>query len=148
MSTNLRGEKGHRWFAAGYDRLNARWERMHGARLRRGLLAGLRGDVVEIGAGTGSNFEHYPGDARVVALEPDPYMFARAQTRVRTNIELRQASAERLPIPDASADAVVSTSVLCTVDDVKMSLAEIRRVLRPVGVSCFSSTCAQLVSPV
>jgi ubiquinone/menaquinone biosynthesis C-methylase UbiE/predicted GNAT family N-acyltransferase len=126
-------QQGHRWFAAGYDRLNARWERTHGAKLRRGLLAGLRGDVVEIGAGTGANFEHYPGDARVVALEPDPYMFARAQTRLRPNIELRQAPAERLPIPDASADGVVSTIVLCTVDDVPKALGEIRRVLRPGG---------------
>jgi ubiquinone/menaquinone biosynthesis C-methylase UbiE len=126
-------EQGHRWFAAVYDRLQSANERTRVGKLRRELLGDLRGDVLEIGAGTGANFEYYAPDARVVALEPDPHMLKRAEPRLRPNIELRQAPAESLPVPDGSFDAVVSTLVLCTVDDVAASLAEIRRVLRPGG---------------
>ena len=60
-------EQGHRWFAATYDRLSASAERSTVGRLRRELLATVTGDVVEIGAGTGANFAHYPAGARVVA---------------------------------------------------------------------------------
>ena len=133
MADTLRVEKGHRWFAALYDRLNAPWERREGATLRRELLAGLRGDVIEIGAGSGANFEHYPETAHVFACEPDPHMLSRAQPRMRPNIELKPAPAEHLPVPDASADAVVSTIVLCTVADLRAALHEVRRVLRPGG---------------
>jgi ubiquinone/menaquinone biosynthesis C-methylase UbiE len=129
-------ERGHRWFAAFYAFQSRRAERRIGP-WRRELLAGLRGDVVEIGAGTGANFPHYPPEARVVALEPDPHMMQRAQTALdalgAANIELRQGPAEQLPFADASFDAAVSTLVLCTVRDLPRSLAEIRRVLRPGG---------------
>jgi hypothetical protein len=80
---------------------------------------------------------YYGSGARVVALEPDPHMLKRAQKGLAesgaSNIELRMAPAETLPVPDASFDAVVSTLVLCTVRDLPASLAEIRRVLRPGG---------------
>jgi ubiquinone/menaquinone biosynthesis C-methylase UbiE len=129
--------KGHRWFAATYDRLTRAGERRYAAAARRELLSQLHGDVLEIGAGTGANFEYYPVDARVVALEPDPHMLKRAQAKLQPNIDLRQAPAESLPFGDASFDAVVSTLVLCTVDDVPRSLSEIRRVLRPDGKLVF-----------
>ena len=126
--------KGHRWFAAVYDHLVTEGE----LEPRRAvLLAGLRGDVLEIGAGTGANFAHYPPEAHVTALEPDPFMAARARRKLAAaalaSIEVREEPAESLPFADASFDAVVSTLVLCTVDDVTRSLAEIRRVLRPGG---------------
>lgn len=133
MDDAVADEKGHRWFAALYDTISRGGERAQVRAIRQELLADLRGDVLEIGAGTGANFEFYPGDARVVALEPDPYMLKRAQEKVRPNVELRQGPAESLPFPDASFDAVVSTLVLCTVRDLPRSLAEIRRVLRPGG---------------
>ena len=129
-------ERGHRWFAAIYDRMMQAGERRVGP-LRHRLLFGLAGDVLEIGAGTGANIVHYGPGARVVALEPDPHMIKRAQKRLAAsgapNVKLRQAPAEEVPFPDASFDAVVSTLVLCTVDDLGSSLAEIRRVLRPGG---------------
>ncbi|HLB23802.1 MAG TPA: class I SAM-dependent methyltransferase [Dehalococcoidia bacterium] len=130
-------ESGHRWFAAVYDRLNARAERGPLGRARRELLASVQGTILEIGAGTGANFAHYPADTTVIALEPDPHMLKRARTRLaglgRTNIDVRGAPAEALPVADASFDTVVSTLVLCTVRDPAQSLAEIRRVLRPGG---------------
>ncbi len=129
-------EPGHRWFAASYDIITKPGEKRLG-KLRHQLLADLRGDVLEIGAGTGANFPHYPQGVRVVAFEPDPHMLKRAQKRLvelgRTDIDVRLAPAERLPVDDASCDAVVSTLVLCTVGDLRRALAEIRRVLRPGG---------------
>lgn len=133
--------KGHRWFAAAYDRITAAAERGPVGRARRELLAGLSGDIIEIGAGTGANFEHYPTGVHVVAFEPDPYMLKRARSRLdalaRTDIDLRSAPAESLPVPDASFDVAVSTLVLCTVDDPAASLAEVSRVLRPGGTLVF-----------
>ncbi len=128
---------GHRWFSAMYDTVSRAEERGAMGRYRRALLAGLSGDVLEIGAGTGANFEHYGPAARVLAFEPDPFMFARAEKKLatsgRSNIEVRRAPGEQLPVPDASYDAVVSTLVLCTVTDLPQSLAEVSRVLRPGG---------------
>jgi ubiquinone/menaquinone biosynthesis C-methylase UbiE len=130
-------ERGHRWFAALYDRLSGSEERGFLGAMREQLLSDLAGDVLEIGAGTGANFEHYPPTAKVTALELDPFMLKRAHEKLtaleRSNITLQQAPAERLPFGDASFDAVVSTLVLCTVRDVSQSLAEIQRVLRQGG---------------
>lgn len=134
-------EKGHRWFASLYDRMNGSEEKGFLGEMRRELLARLAGDVLEIGAGTGANFEHYPAETRVVALEPDPFMLARAERKLaglgRSTITLQRAPAESLPFPNASFDAVVSTLVLCTVKDVARSLDEMRRVLRPGGQILF-----------
>ncbi len=129
--------KGHRWFAAIYDKQMRSMERAFMAEMRRRALSDLKGDVLEIGAGTGANFAYYSADARVTALEPDPFMIERAKAKLAelgsTNITVQLLPAERLPLDDSSVDAVVSTLVLCTVDDVPRSLAEIRRVLRPGG---------------
>ena len=124
---------GHRWFAWVYDRMSQRMERGKVGELRASVLAGVSGDVVEIGAGTGLNFPHYPPGARVIAFEPDPHMLKRARQRVHDGIDLREGAAEHIPLEDASADVVVTTLVLCTVDDPARSLAEARRVLRPGG---------------
>jgi ubiquinone/menaquinone biosynthesis C-methylase UbiE len=130
-------QRGHRWFAALYDPLSKSDERGAMGRRRDELLNGVEGDVVEIGAGTGANFSHYSTQARIVAFEPDPFMLARAEKKLQelasTNIDVRQARAEELPLPDSSCDTAVSTLVLCTVADVPRALAEVKRVLRPSG---------------
>jgi ubiquinone/menaquinone biosynthesis C-methylase UbiE len=103
---------------------------------RRGLLAHAEGVVVEIGAGTGLNFRHYPAGLQVLATEPDPHMLKAARKAARkadANLTLKQAPAEALPLGDASVDTVVSILVLCSVPDQAVALAEANRVLRPGG---------------
>lgn len=125
-----------RLLAAFYDRGVRRIED-HGLRERRaGLLAGLQGDVLEIGAGTGLNLTHYPDDIHLVLVEPEPAMAERLAERLvasHRQAEIVAATAEELPFPDGSFDVVVSTLVLCSVRDLTAALDEIRRVLRPGG---------------
>ena len=134
-------EKGHRWFAALWDRTGAVSERAHGPKIRPRIMGEASGDVLEIGVGTGASFSYYPEDARVIAIEPDPYMIERAHKRLaefgNTNIQLRQAAAEELPFEDASFDHVVASLVFCSVRDQAVAFAEVRRVLRPNGTFRF-----------
>ncbi len=110
-------------------------------RRRSALLSEARGCVVEIGAGTGLNIAHYrDGVTELVLVEPDPAMrrrLARRLQRAGRAAEIVDAPAERLPLPDASVDTVVSTLVLCTVDEPERALREITRVLRPDGQLLF-----------
>ena len=113
-----------------------------GMRRRRStLLGGARGRVVEIGAGTGLNIAHYPdGIAELVLFEPEPGMRRRLARRLQRHARgarIVDAPAERLPLADASVDTVVSTLVLCTVNDPEHALREIARVLRPDGQLLF-----------
>jgi ubiquinone/menaquinone biosynthesis C-methylase UbiE len=104
---------------------------------RRRLLDGLSGTVVEIGAGQGLNFPHYPATVReVIAIEPEPTLRREAETvaaKVSVPIRVVAGVADELPVEDASADAVVASLVLCSVPDQRRALAELRRVLRPGG---------------
>jgi ubiquinone/menaquinone biosynthesis C-methylase UbiE len=134
-------EKGHRWFAAMYDRITGPGERRLLSKIRPRIVGDLQGRVLEIGVGTGASFEYYPSAAQVTGIEPDPYMLERARRHLAelgvANIELHQAPAEQLPFEDASFDHVVSTLVLCTVRDQPRTLAEARRVLKPDGTLRF-----------
>jgi SAM-dependent methyltransferase len=121
-----------RIFALGYDPFFWALERAGLAKLRQRLLREARGRVLEIGAGTGLNAAFYPdGLDDVVFAEPAAAMAARLERR--TGRATVRAGAESLPFPDDSFDTVVSTLVLCTVDDLDASLREIRRVLAPNG---------------
>lgn len=126
----------HPLFARFFDRLSRLMEREAGPE-RDELLAGLSGRVVEIGAGNGINFGHYPPQiTELVAVEPEPYMRAKAQQSGRAapmTVSVQDGVAERLPLDDASCDAAVACLVLCTVPDASAALAELRRVLRPGG---------------
>ena len=124
-------------FARFFDRFAARDRGRGEADLRRELLAGLSGRVAEVGAGNGINFEHLPPEVdELVAVEPEPYLRrAAAETAQSAPVRVRvtDGTADRLPLGDASADAVVVAGVLCSVPDQAAALAEIRRVLRPAG---------------
>jgi ubiquinone/menaquinone biosynthesis C-methylase UbiE len=104
---------------------------------RRRLLDGLSGTVVEIGAGQGLNFPHYPATVReVIAIEPEPTLRREAETvaaKVSVPIRVVAGVADELPVEDAGADAVVASLVLCSVPDQRRALAELRRVLGPGG---------------
>jgi SAM-dependent methyltransferase len=130
-----------RAFPIVYDPLLWLGERTGLRALRRQLVGSARGRTLDIGSGTGLNVPHYPEDLdELVLAEPDPGMRARLEKRVQRRARptrVIDAPAERLPFPDASIDTVVSTFVLCTVDDPGVALQEIERVLRPDGQFLF-----------
>lgn len=126
---------GGRIFAALYDRGMAPVEEKGMADRRARLLSGLRGRVVEIGAGTGANLASYgPGVEELILCEPDHAMARKLDGKVEERrIRVVRAPAESLPLGDGQADAVVCTLVLCTVRTPSAALAEARRVLKPGG---------------
>ncbi|MET8969633.1 class I SAM-dependent methyltransferase [Streptomyces hydrogenans] len=128
----------HPFFARCYARLaGPALEKAGVDEYRERLLAGLTGEVIEIGAGNGLNFPHYPPEVtRLVAVEPEPTLRALARDRAATcpvPLEVHEARAEQLPFPDASFDAAVACLTLCSIADPPAALAELRRVLRPGG---------------
>jgi ubiquinone/menaquinone biosynthesis C-methylase UbiE len=137
-----------RTFAALYDPAMARAERGELGERRRQLLRDSAGHVADVGAGTGVVLDHLgPTVEKVTLIEPNPEMAARLRRRARRGladadgreaaakavVDVREAPAEALPLPDDSVDTAVSMLVLCSVDDPMRALAEIRRVLRPGG---------------
>jgi ubiquinone/menaquinone biosynthesis C-methylase UbiE len=124
-------------FARVYTRFAKINDRRGAAEHRRKLLAGLSGRVIEIGAGSGANFAHYPASAtEVIAIEPESYLRGRAESAAAASVpEIRvvDGDAYRLPGEAGSFDAGVAALVLCTVADQQRALAELYRVIRPGG---------------
>ncbi|CAB4915992.1 unannotated protein [freshwater metagenome] len=120
-------------FTAIYDPLLAWGERTGMRDLRRDVLSGATGEVLELGAGTGLNINAYPPTVASLTLtEPEASMVKRLQ-RLGGHPRVVQAGAEDLPFDENAFDTVVSTLVLCTVEDPDQALREVRRVLRPGG---------------
>jgi ubiquinone/menaquinone biosynthesis C-methylase UbiE len=105
--------------------------------LRREMLDGVNGRVVEVGAGNGINFEHYPpGVEELIAVEPEPYLRAQAERAAEgapVPVRVVEGLADSLALEPGSVDALVVSGVLCSVPDPQAALAEFRRVLRPGG---------------
>lgn len=109
--------------------------------VRARVAAGMTGEVLEIGFGSGLNVPHYPpGVTRVLAVDPATVGRRLAATRIAAHavpVEFIGTDAEALPVPGASADYVLSTWTLCTIPDPDRALAEAYRVLRPGGAFHF-----------
>jgi ubiquinone/menaquinone biosynthesis C-methylase UbiE len=124
-------------FARLYIRSAERAERRGATEHRRRLLAGLSGTVLEIGAGNGLNFPHYPRTVSdVIAVEPEPTLraeAARAAVKAPVPVRVIAGVADQLPLADESVDAAVASLVLCSVPDQDLALSELRRVLLPGG---------------
>lgn len=134
--TSATATRRHPLFARFYGRVSPLMNRGLASH-RRTLLAGLTGRVIEVGAGDGPNFAHYPEEVTaVLAVEPEPHLRRLAEAaaaRVPVRVEVVDGFADRLPADDASCDAAVVSLVLCTVPDPAAALAEIIRVIRPGG---------------
>jgi ubiquinone/menaquinone biosynthesis C-methylase UbiE len=127
----------HPGFARMYERISAESEQRGTAEHRDRALAGLSGRVIEVGAGNGLNFGHYPDTVtEVVAVEPENFLRALAEKAAElapVPVRVLAGHADALPAADATFDAAVASLVLCSVPHVAGALAEIRRVLRPGG---------------
>lgn len=127
----------HPRFARMYVRVAEKADRRGAAAHRDKLLSGLTGTVVELGAGHGANFRHYPASVtEVIAIEPEPTLRAAAEAaapNAPVPVRVLAGVADDLPLADQSVDSAVASLVLCSVPDVDRALAELRRVLRPGG---------------
>ncbi len=109
---------------------------------RKRLLSGLSGKILEVGVGTGTNFQHYNNDTEVIGIEPSPYMFTKAENRKNRlpfpnrftlhNIGCGYSEMQGLIQPE-SLDAVVCTLVLCTVPEPQKALTNFMKWLKPGG---------------
>ena len=131
----------HPYFARLYSRVSRRLDSYGGSRHRRRLVAPLAGRVIEVGAGNGLNFAHYPETVtRVLAVEPESRLRAearRAAASAPVVIDIVSARAEQLPVPDNQFDGAVLSLVLCSIADRQAALAELRRVVRRGGLVRF-----------
>lgn len=117
-----------------YQTLMDRMDAAGFAAQRAALVGDLRGQVLEVGSGTGAMFAHYPREVQVTAIEPDTTFSKLSHDRARdaaAMIEIIEASGEALPFPDAHFDAVVLALVLCSVPSQAEVLTAIRRVMKP-----------------
>jgi SAM-dependent methyltransferase len=122
-------------FARMYIKAAARADRRGATEHRRRLLEDLTGRVLEVGAGNGLNFAHYPATVtEVVAIEPEPTLRAIAEQAAAgapVPITVHAGTADGLPLADGEMDAAVASLVLCSVPDQARALTELHRVLRP-----------------
>jgi SAM-dependent methyltransferase len=114
---------------------------LHLRKHKKAAFAGLPASVVELGSGVGANLRYLPKHAHLTAIEPNPHMhtrLSRAAERRGVSLDIRSVVGECIDLPDASADAVISSLVLCSVSDPAAVLAEVRRILRPGGRFSFA----------
>jgi ubiquinone/menaquinone biosynthesis C-methylase UbiE len=134
MSSEVR----HPVFARFVAFVAARAEGTEDDDIRRELLRGLSGRVVELGSGSGPNFRLYPETVtELVGVEPEDHLRAMAEeeasARATVPVRMVDALGDRLPFEDGSFDAAVVAQVLCSVQSQADVLAELRRVVRPGG---------------
>jgi ubiquinone/menaquinone biosynthesis C-methylase UbiE len=122
--------------AGGYDRMIGMWERLLFEDGRQWVCSRARGNVLEIGVGTGRNLDRYPADVHVVGIDLSPAMLGLARARAQElgrEVDLQLGDAQALSFASESFDTVVVTLALCAVPDDHQAIREIARVLRPNG---------------
>ncbi len=122
--------------ASGYDRMIATWERVLFKDGRQWVCSQARGDVLEVGVGTGRNLESYPTGVRLVGIDLSPVMLEAARDNARHSgreVELQVGDAQALHFPGESFDTVVVTLSLCAIPDEGSAIREMVRVLKPDG---------------
>lgn len=125
------------FFARAFIRLGAAADKKGGVDYRARLLEGLTGRIIEVGAGHGLNFPHYPATvSEVLAIEPNPILREHAEkaaAAAHANITVVPGKADALPAEDQSFDAGVASLMLCSVPDQRAALDEYHRVIRAGG---------------
>jgi ubiquinone/menaquinone biosynthesis C-methylase UbiE len=137
--------------AGGYDRMIATWERLLFRDGREWVCSQARGDVLEIGVGTGRNLDAYPRGVRLIGIDLSPAMLALASARARqlgVDADLQLGDAQALSFAADSFDTVVVTLALCAVPDDRQAIREAARVLRPGGRLVWLEHVRSPVAPV
>jgi len=107
---------------------------------KRNLFKDINGLVVEIGPGTGVNFDYLPQNIRWLGIEPNELFYETLQTKAKEkgiDAKLLPGDASKIPLPDDSVDVLICTLVLCSVKDPAATVAELKRVLKPGGKLIF-----------
>lgn len=128
-----------RWVAFVFRRGNKTYENVVQQR-KRALLGALSGTVVEIGPGAGANLQYLPRDICWIGVEPNPLMvenLKKTAAAAGRSIRILDSAAEKIDLPDACADHVVCTLVLCSPPDPDAILREVMRILKPGGTFLF-----------
>jgi ubiquinone/menaquinone biosynthesis C-methylase UbiE len=122
--------------AGGYDRMIAGWERLLFEDGRQWVCSQARGNVLEIGVGTGRNLDKYPEGVHLIGIDLSPAMLGVAKARARqlgADVDLQLGDAQALSFASESFDTVVVTLALCAIPDDRQVIREVARVLRPAG---------------
>jgi demethylmenaquinone methyltransferase/2-methoxy-6-polyprenyl-1,4-benzoquinol methylase len=118
-----------------YELIDLPLELLFFRRWREEALSGMRGQVLEVGMGTGRNLKYYPSACFITGIDNSEGMLEKAREKAANmrNVNLLLMDAENMEFPDNSFDYVVITFVLCTIPDPVKALKEMRRVLKPSG---------------
>jgi len=120
------------WMLKQGDTFNRKLYNAH----KKDLFQGIEGTVVEIGPGTGINFPYFPSGSKWIGIEPNDAFHEGLMIKAKENginASLVNGNATNIPLPDENADAVVCTLVLCSVDEPKLAISEMKRILKPGG---------------
>lgn len=112
----------------------------HLRRHKEQVYANLPSSVIELGPGVGANLRYLRPGTRLIAIEPNLHMHPALQKRAEKSsieLEIKSVIGEAIDLPDQSADAVISSLVLCSVADPSQVVSEVRRILKPRGRFCF-----------
>ena len=137
--------------AGGYDRMIATWERLLFEDGRQWVCSQARGNVLEIGIGTGRNLDRYPGGARLTGIDLSPAMLSISRARAQElgrDVDLQLGDAQALTFAPSSFDTVVVTLALCAIPDDRQVIREAARVLRPDGRLVWLEHVRSTIAPV